>query len=151
MAASPTPNFFSACRRVVDWAKPLASSSNLSFILFLSFCLLCCFPRCHLLRLIVPFVRVGRGVRTAPLSTKSTVALRTARPTMTLLTGACGLARLEALFRCVIHVTVQAACDTVLADVVVHPGARPVRQTEAGQRHSGQADAKLLQRLPPRY
>src|SRR6516164_7275900 len=38
--ARPTPNFFSACRRVVDWANPLASSSNLLFILFLS---ICCF------------------------------------------------------------------------------------------------------------
>ena len=34
--ARPTPNFFSDCRRVVDWANPLASSSNLSFTLFLS-------------------------------------------------------------------------------------------------------------------
>jgi hypothetical protein len=33
--ASPTPNRFSACRRVADWANPLASSSNFSFILFL--------------------------------------------------------------------------------------------------------------------
>src|SRR2546426_12401575 len=35
--ATPTPNFFSAPRRVTDWARPLASSSNLSFITFLSF------------------------------------------------------------------------------------------------------------------
>jgi hypothetical protein len=35
--ASPMPNFFSACRRVVDWANPLASSSNLSLMFFLSF------------------------------------------------------------------------------------------------------------------
>ena len=34
--ASPVPNFFSAPRRVMDWAIPLASSSNLSFITFLS-------------------------------------------------------------------------------------------------------------------
>src|SRR5258708_28699064 len=27
-----------ACRRVTDWANPLASSSNLLFITFLSFC-----------------------------------------------------------------------------------------------------------------
>jgi hypothetical protein len=40
MPAKPTPNFFSACRRVVDWANPLASSSNLLFMLFLLFCLL---------------------------------------------------------------------------------------------------------------
>jgi hypothetical protein len=33
--ARPTPNRFSACRRVADWANPLASSSNLVFILFL--------------------------------------------------------------------------------------------------------------------
>jgi hypothetical protein len=40
MPARPTPNFFSACRRVADWANPLASSSNLLFILFLSLCCL---------------------------------------------------------------------------------------------------------------
>jgi hypothetical protein len=34
--AEPTPNFFSAARRVADWAILLASSSNLSFIIFLS-------------------------------------------------------------------------------------------------------------------
>jgi hypothetical protein len=34
------PNFLSACRRVADWAKPLANSSNLSFMAFLSFALL---------------------------------------------------------------------------------------------------------------
>src|SRR5262249_54410537 len=38
--ANPTPNFFSAPRRVTDWANPLASSSNFSFITFISFCLL---------------------------------------------------------------------------------------------------------------
>src|ERR1044071_2058750 len=32
--ARPTPNCFSAPRRVTDWAIPLASSSNLSFIIF---------------------------------------------------------------------------------------------------------------------
>src|SRR3989454_8364066 len=37
LPARPTPNFFSAPRRVTDWARPLASSSNLSFIAFLSF------------------------------------------------------------------------------------------------------------------
>src|SRR5436309_177318 len=37
MPARPTPNCFSAPRRVTDWARPLASSSNLSFIAFLSF------------------------------------------------------------------------------------------------------------------
>src|SRR5947208_38983 len=35
--ARPTPNFLSAPRRVTDRARPLASSSNLSFIAFLSF------------------------------------------------------------------------------------------------------------------
>src|SRR6266496_4867230 len=35
--ARPTPNFLSAPRRVTDWAMFLASSSNLSFIVFLSF------------------------------------------------------------------------------------------------------------------
>src|ERR1044071_80360 len=35
--ASPTPNFFSAPRRVTDWARPFVSSSNLLFILFLLF------------------------------------------------------------------------------------------------------------------
>jgi hypothetical protein len=30
----PTPNFLNACRRVTDWAKPLASSSNLLFTSF---------------------------------------------------------------------------------------------------------------------
>ena len=34
MPARPTPNFFSACRRVADWANPLANSSNLLFIFF---------------------------------------------------------------------------------------------------------------------
>jgi hypothetical protein len=38
-AARPKLNFLSACRRVVAWANPLASSSNLLFILFLSFLL----------------------------------------------------------------------------------------------------------------
>src|SRR5438105_546795 len=37
MPASPTPNFFSAARRVTDWARLLVSSSNLLFIVFLSF------------------------------------------------------------------------------------------------------------------
>jgi hypothetical protein len=37
MAAKPTPNLLSACRRVTDWATPLASSSNFLFITFLSF------------------------------------------------------------------------------------------------------------------
>src|SRR5439155_21875954 len=37
--ARPTPNFFNAPRRVTDWARPLASSSNLSFIIFLVFAL----------------------------------------------------------------------------------------------------------------
>jgi len=32
MPARPTPNFFSAARRVTDWARLLASSSNLLFI-----------------------------------------------------------------------------------------------------------------------
>src|SRR5690242_3708805 len=36
MPARPMPNFFSACRRVADWARPLASSSNFWFITFLS-------------------------------------------------------------------------------------------------------------------
>ena len=35
--ARPTPNRFKACRRVTDWANPLANSSNLLFITFLSF------------------------------------------------------------------------------------------------------------------
>jgi hypothetical protein len=30
--AIPTPNFFSAWRRVADWANPLVSSSNLLFM-----------------------------------------------------------------------------------------------------------------------
>ena len=34
------PNFFSACRRVTDWANPLASSSNMLFMTFLSICCL---------------------------------------------------------------------------------------------------------------
>src|SRR5262245_54954320 len=33
--ARPMPNFFSAPRRVTDWARLLVSSSNLSFITFL--------------------------------------------------------------------------------------------------------------------
>src|SRR2546423_4530101 len=33
--ARPAPNLFSACRRVTDWAKPLATSSNLRFMIFL--------------------------------------------------------------------------------------------------------------------
>jgi hypothetical protein len=37
ITASPRPNFFSAARRVTDWAKLLVISSNLLFILFLSF------------------------------------------------------------------------------------------------------------------
>jgi hypothetical protein len=37
--ASPTPNLFSACRRVTDWANPLVSSSNLLLILFPFVCL----------------------------------------------------------------------------------------------------------------
>src|SRR6185369_9391088 len=32
MPARPTPNFFSAARRVPDWARLLVSSSNLLFI-----------------------------------------------------------------------------------------------------------------------
>jgi len=36
MPARPTPNFFSAARRVTDWAIALVSSSNLFFIFFLS-------------------------------------------------------------------------------------------------------------------
>src|SRR5262249_54104574 len=40
MPANPTPNFFSAARRVTDWAMPLVSSSNWFFILFLGFRLL---------------------------------------------------------------------------------------------------------------
>src|SRR5438552_489254 len=32
MPASPTPNFFSAARRVADWARLLVSSSNLLFM-----------------------------------------------------------------------------------------------------------------------
>src|SRR6185295_18985192 len=35
--ARPRPNLFSAARRVTDWARPLASSSNWLFITFLSF------------------------------------------------------------------------------------------------------------------
>src|SRR2546423_1529499 len=37
MPESARPNFFSALRRLKDWAKPLASSSNLSFITLHSF------------------------------------------------------------------------------------------------------------------
>src|SRR5438552_13311585 len=37
MPARPTPNCFSAARRVTDWAKLLVSSSNWLFIFFLSF------------------------------------------------------------------------------------------------------------------
>src|SRR5437867_5581301 len=37
MPARPRPNFFSAARRVTDWARLFVSSSNLLFILFLSF------------------------------------------------------------------------------------------------------------------
>src|SRR5262245_35313296 len=40
-ATRPTPNFFSAARRVTDWAMLLVSSSNLLFILFLSVVLVC--------------------------------------------------------------------------------------------------------------
>src|SRR2546422_422380 len=40
MQARPTSNFFSVPRRVTDWPRPLASSSNLLFMTFLSFCLL---------------------------------------------------------------------------------------------------------------
>jgi hypothetical protein len=36
MPATPTPNCFSAARRVTDWANPLVSSSNWWFIT--SFC-----------------------------------------------------------------------------------------------------------------
>jgi len=36
MPARPTPNFFSAARRVTAWARLLVSSSNGLFILFLS-------------------------------------------------------------------------------------------------------------------
>src|SRR5215469_12876286 len=32
--ARPAPNLLSACRRVVDWANPLVSSSNFSFMAF---------------------------------------------------------------------------------------------------------------------
>ena len=34
MPARPTPSFFSAARRVTDWAMPLVSSSNWLFIFF---------------------------------------------------------------------------------------------------------------------
>jgi hypothetical protein len=37
MPASPTPNFFSACRRETDWARLLVSSSKWLFMFFLSF------------------------------------------------------------------------------------------------------------------
>src|SRR5436190_23719998 len=37
MPARLTPNFFSAPRRVTDWARLLVSSSNLLFMFFLSF------------------------------------------------------------------------------------------------------------------
>src|SRR6266446_3176085 len=40
MPVRSTPNFLSAARRVTDWAIALVSSSNLVFILFLSFWLL---------------------------------------------------------------------------------------------------------------
>src|SRR2546428_11690306 len=36
MPARPTPNCFSAARRVTDWARPLVSSSNLLFMFVLS-------------------------------------------------------------------------------------------------------------------
>ncbi len=36
VSKQPSLNFFSALRRVTDWARPFASSSNLSFITFLS-------------------------------------------------------------------------------------------------------------------
>src|SRR5438874_4632622 len=36
MTARPTPNFFSAARRVTDWAMLLVSSSNWLFMFFLS-------------------------------------------------------------------------------------------------------------------
>src|SRR5437867_8802934 len=40
--ARPAPNFFNACRRVTDWANPLASSSNLLFMTFsFVFCFSC--------------------------------------------------------------------------------------------------------------
>jgi len=35
--ARPTPNFFSAARRVTDWARFLVSSSNFWFITILTF------------------------------------------------------------------------------------------------------------------
>src|SRR6266568_2173919 len=37
MPARPTPNFFSAARRVTDWARLLVSSSNFLFMFILSF------------------------------------------------------------------------------------------------------------------
>src|SRR5216117_2767730 len=37
MPARPTPNFFSAARRVTDWARFLVISSNWLFMFFLSF------------------------------------------------------------------------------------------------------------------
>ena len=37
MPARPAPNFFSAARRVTDWARHLVSSLNWLFIFFLSF------------------------------------------------------------------------------------------------------------------
>jgi hypothetical protein len=42
MPARPTPNFFSAARRVTDWARLFVSSSNLLFIFF-SFRLFVCY------------------------------------------------------------------------------------------------------------
>src|SRR5258706_14939073 len=43
MVARPTPNFFSAARRVTDWAMLFVSSSNLWFISFRFFLVVCSF------------------------------------------------------------------------------------------------------------
>src|SRR5207247_1653676 len=43
--ARPTPNFFNAARRVIDWAIPLVSSSNLLLMFLLSFVCCCVWKR----------------------------------------------------------------------------------------------------------
>src|SRR5207302_85000 len=73
MPASPTPNFFSAARRVTDWAKLFVSSSNLLFIFSLVYFVCSCFYR-GILGLLISWLHCSPRLLTLLQSSRSHVA-----------------------------------------------------------------------------
>jgi hypothetical protein len=118
------PSFFTACLRVTDWAKPLASSSNLLFILF-------------------PFVPYLLCLATAQCGAAASFSGTDMAPEtrskgdITEFANAMSATAIIGTF---------AATARRQACACASPA--PTCQPEAGQRQAGKADAEFLQCVP---